>query len=139
LPFEFSILDEFMKSWALRYLREAEADLSLAKECDSIELVKELSAISMRKAQLALQYAFGDPTIMEYILEEASVKNALKKEPFIRLMEKINILVKKTVDPQFNLGKDKILVLAEKTLEASSVIVKEALERFSFSKKEGKN
>jgi len=125
-----------MKSWALRYLREAEADLSLAKECDSIELVKELSAISIRKAQLALQYAFGDPTIMEYILEEALVKNALRKEPFIRLMEKINILVKKTVEPQFNLGKDKILALAEKTLEASSTIVKEALERFSFSKRD---
>lgn len=136
MVFEFSILDEFMKSWALRYLREAEADLSLAKECDSIELVKELSAISIRKAQLALQYAFGDPTIMEYILEEALVKNALRKEPFIRLMEKINILVKKTVEPQFNLGKDKILALAEKTLEASSTIVKEALERFSFSKRD---
>ncbi|MBS7655984.1 hypothetical protein KEJ50_05750 [Candidatus Bathyarchaeota archaeon] len=136
MVFEFSILDEFMKSWALRYLREAEADLSLAKECDSIELVKELSAISMRKAQLALQYALGEPTVIEYAIEEALVKNALRKEPFIRLMEKINILVKKTVDPQFNLGKDKILVLAEKTLEASSTIVKEALERFSFSKRD---
>jgi len=135
LPFEFSILDEFMKSWALRYLREAEADLSLAKECDSIELIKELSAISMRKAQLAIQYAFGDPNIMEYIFEEALVKG-LKKEPLIRLMEKINILVKKTVDPQFTAGKDKILVLAEKTLEASSAIVKEALKRFSFIKGE---
>ncbi len=124
-----------MKSWALRYLREAEADLSLAKECDSIELIKELSAISMRKAQLAIQYAFGDPNIMEYIFEEALVKG-LKKEPLIRLMEKINILVKKTVDPQFTAGKDKILVLAEKTLEASSAIVKEALKRFSFIKGE---
>jgi hypothetical protein len=136
LPLEFSILDEFMKSWALRYLREAEADLSLAKECDSIELVKELSAISMRKAQLAIQYAFGDPNIMEYILEEALTKGSLRKEPLIRLIEKINILIKKTVDPQFTAGKDKILVLAEKTFEASSIIVKEALKRFSFVKGE---
>ncbi|MBS7658975.1 MAG: hypothetical protein QW487_05205 [Candidatus Bathyarchaeia archaeon] len=138
MPLEFSILDEFMKSWALRYLREAEADLSLAKECDSIELVKELSAISMRKAQLAIQHVFGDPNTMEYMLEEALTKGFLRKEPLIRLMEKINILIKKTVDPNFAAGKDKILVLAEKTLETSSTIVKEALKRFSFSKG-GKN
>ncbi len=73
---------------------------------------------------------------MEYIFEEALTKGSLRKEPLIRLMEKINVLIKKVVDPQFAAGKDKIIVLAEKTFETSSTIVKEALKRFSFEKSE---
>lgn len=121
-----SFIDEAMKSWALRYLREAEADLSLARECASMDAVRELSAISVRKAQLAVQHALSDPDTFEYAAAESLVKGPLR-EPLLRFMEKTDLLVKKVADPKFAIDKGQLLRLVEKALEASSLIVRAAV------------
>lgn len=121
-----SFIDEAMRSWALRYLREAEADLSLARECASMDAVRELSAISVKKAQLAVQHALSDPDTFEYAIAESLVKGPLR-EPLLRFMEKTDLLVKRAADPRFAVGKDQLLKLVEKALEASSLIVRAAV------------
>jgi len=111
----------------LRYLREAKVNLSLARRCQSLSTVRELSVIAIKKAQLAVQHALGDPNVIEYAVSKSVLRGGFKNEPFVRLMEKLDLITHKIIDPKFKIGREKILGITEKVFEFSSLIVKEAL------------
>ena len=52
-------MDNYRKGWSLRYLREAEAELTAAKETPY--MAPGLMSEAMRKAQAAIYYSLGDP------------------------------------------------------------------------------
>jgi len=54
-----SIAGDYRKGWALRYLREAKAELLAAQKTPSI--AHSLILEAMRKAQAAIYYSLGDP------------------------------------------------------------------------------
>ena len=59
----------YRKGWALRYLREAKAELLAAQKTPSI--AHSLILEAMRKAQAAIYYSLGDPAFIESIVYQA--------------------------------------------------------------------
>jgi len=59
----------YRKGWALRYLREAKAELLAAQKTPSI--AQSLMLEAMRKAQAAIYYSLGDPAFIESIVYQA--------------------------------------------------------------------
>lgn len=62
------MMDEYRRGWALRYLREAKAELEAARTVPymSSSLVLE----SIRKARNAIYYSLGEPAFIEILLRE---------------------------------------------------------------------
>jgi hypothetical protein len=62
------MMDEHRRGWALRYLREAKAELEAARTvpymCSSLVLE------SIRKARNAIYYSLGEPAFIEILLRE---------------------------------------------------------------------
>lgn len=62
-------MSNYRKGWALRYLREAKAELIAAQKTPSI--AHSLILEAMRKAQAAIYYSLGDPAFIESIVYQA--------------------------------------------------------------------
>lgn len=61
-------IDEYRKSWSLRYLREAYADLSAAIKSADMNAVFHLTSVAIKKARLALYFVLGEPYFIESVL-----------------------------------------------------------------------
>ena len=85
------LINNFQKGWALRYMREAKAELSAAKTTPYIEPGIILEAV--RKAQAAIYYSLGDPPSIEAIVREAVFKKQLVKEPVLNTLVGIERIV----------------------------------------------
>jgi hypothetical protein len=66
---KLTYIGEYRKGWALRYLREAKAELLAAQKTPSIAHSLILEAV--RKAQAAIYYSLGDPAFIESIVYQA--------------------------------------------------------------------
>jgi len=62
-------IGSYRKGWALRYLREAKAELLAAQKTPSI--AHSLILEAMKKAQAAIYYSLGDPAFVESIVYQA--------------------------------------------------------------------
>lgn len=62
-------MSAFQKGWALRYIREAKAELIAAQKTPSI--ANSLVTEAVRKAQAAIYYSLGDPAFVESIVYQA--------------------------------------------------------------------
>jgi len=118
------ICDEYRRAWAVRYTREAEVDLALARRAVSIASVKDLSTIALRKAQLAIQYALGQPEYLDVIVSEASFGRASSREPVLSLLLKVKAVVHDISDPQSPLNKETIVAVTETVVKASADVIK---------------
>ena len=66
---KLTYIGEYRKGWALRYLREAKAELLAAQKTPSIAHSLILEAV--RKAPAAIYYSLGDPAFIESIVYQA--------------------------------------------------------------------
>ena len=69
------IVDDYRINWARMYIREAEADLSIA-EGSPIPAVS-LALLVMRKSQTAVYYSLGDPEYLASLVRQ-SIENEKK-------------------------------------------------------------
>ncbi len=81
------LINNYQKGWALRYLREAKAELSAAQKTPYMAPGLVLEAI--RKAQAAIYFSLGDPPSIEAIVREAILKRKLVKEPVLATLVEI--------------------------------------------------
>jgi hypothetical protein len=81
------LINNYQKGWALRYLREAKAELSAAQKTPYMAPGLVLEAI--RKAQAAIYFSLGDPPSIEAIVREAILKRQLVKEPVLATLVEI--------------------------------------------------
>ncbi len=65
-------MDAYRKGWALRYLREAKAELEAARKIPY--MAPSLVLESIRKARNAIYYSLGEPAFIENIIREAAEK-----------------------------------------------------------------
>ncbi len=79
--------DSYQKGWALRYLREARAELSAARKTPY--MAPSLIIEAMRKAQAAIYYSFGDPSFVEAIVNEAFLSKHVVDDPVLRCLVEI--------------------------------------------------
>jgi hypothetical protein len=62
------MMDDYRRGWALRYLREAKAELEAARKMPYMAPSLMLEAI--RKARNAIYYSLGEPAFIEILVRE---------------------------------------------------------------------
>jgi hypothetical protein len=81
-------IGEYRKGWALRYLREAKAELLAAQKTPSI--AHSLIIEAVRKAQAAIYYSLGDPAFIESIVYQAfSSQKKTSNDPVLNCLIEI--------------------------------------------------
>jgi len=78
------MMDDYRRSWALRYLREAKAELEAARKMPYIAPSLVLEAV--RKARNAIYYSLGEPAFIENIIKETSKKTQTISDPVLRCL-----------------------------------------------------
>jgi hypothetical protein len=86
------MMDEYRKGWALRYLREARAELEAARRMPYMAPSLVLEAI--RKARNAIYYSLGDPAFIEIVIREAAAeKPEATSDPVLKFLVEIEGMV----------------------------------------------
>jgi hypothetical protein len=85
------MMDGYRRGWALRYLREAKAELEAAQKMPYMAPSLVLEAI--RKARSAIYYSLGEPAFIEILLREEVLKNPLTTDSVLRFLMEIEGIV----------------------------------------------
>ena len=80
-------MDPYRKGWALRYLREAKAELAAAQKMPT--MAPNLILEAMRKAQVAIYYTLGEPAFIETIVIQTAGKKQAISDPILRCLVEI--------------------------------------------------
>jgi len=87
-----SMMNNYRKGWALRYLREAREELIAAQKTP--QMAPSLILEAMRKAQAAIYYSLGEPAFIEAIVRQTARKKQVIEEPILRCL----VEIERTVD-----------------------------------------
>ena len=82
-----SMINDYQKGWALRYMREAKAELIAAKK--SPYMAPSLILEAVKKAQAAIYYSLGDPISIETIVHQTMHTKQLVDEPILKYLVEI--------------------------------------------------
>lgn len=85
------LMDEHRKGWAIRYLREAKAELEAARKIPYMAPSLVLEAI--RKARNAIYYSIGEPAFIEFLIHEELVKAQPTSDQILRFFVEIEGIV----------------------------------------------
>jgi hypothetical protein len=85
------MMDQYRKGWALRYLREAKAELEAARRIPYMAPGLVLEAI--RKARNAIYYSLGEPAFIEILVREEALKNPATNDSTLRFLMELEALV----------------------------------------------
>ena len=112
------LISDYQKGWALRYLREAKAELTAAKETPY--LAPSLILEAMRKAQVAIYYTLGEPAFVEGIVHETIGTKQVIEDPILKCLVEIELSVQQLIQmPEIN---------QEDTMEQATGIVQTAAD-----------
>jgi hypothetical protein len=81
------MMDEYRKGWALRYLREAKAELEAARKIPY--MAPSLVLESIRKARNAIYYSLGEPAFIEVLIREEVRKATPANDSVLRFLMEI--------------------------------------------------
>jgi hypothetical protein len=81
------MMDEYRKGWALRYLREAKAELEAAQKMPYMAPTLLLEAI--RKARNAIYYSLGEPAFIEILIRDEAGKPKPTDDAILRFLVEI--------------------------------------------------
>ena len=96
--------DNYRKGWALRYLREAKAELTAAQKTPY--MAPSLILEALRKAQAAIYYSLGEPTYIATIVHETLYTKQLVEDPILKLLVEIERTVQQIAQrPRSDSGK----------------------------------
>jgi len=81
------MMDEYRKGWALRYLREAKAELEAAQTMPY--MAPSLSLEAIRKARNAIYYSLGEPAFIEILIRDEAGKPKPINDSILRFLVEI--------------------------------------------------
>lgn len=84
---EQTMIDEYQKSWALRYLREAKAELAAAQKTPA--LASSLILEAVKKMQTAIYYSLGEPATVEAVIRQTMENGDAIKDPVLKCLAEI--------------------------------------------------
>ena len=87
------LVDEYRKNWAIRYMREAESDLSSAEITTIPSLSVNFAVLSMRKMQLAIYYGLGTPSYVAFLVGNALREGVRDGDSFLRFLTHLEWLI----------------------------------------------
>jgi len=85
------MMDGYRKGWALRYLREAKAELEAARKIPYMAPGLVLEAI--RKARNAIYYSLGEPAFIEILIREELIKNPNTNDSILRFLIEVESII----------------------------------------------
>ncbi len=85
------MMDEYRRGWALRYLREAKAELEAARKIPY--MAPSLVVESIRKARNAIYYSLGEPAFIEVLVREEARKSKPPNDSVLRFLMEIEGMV----------------------------------------------
>jgi hypothetical protein len=126
------MMDAYRKGWALRYLREAKAELEAARKIPYMAPSLVLEAI--RKARNAIYYSLGEPAFIEILIREEVAKNPQPNDAVLRFLIEIETIVQQ-ISQLEEVNGDAVMKQADSLVEIATDIVEtltqEKFETFS--------
>jgi hypothetical protein len=123
------MMDEYRRGWALRYLREAKAELKAAQEIPYMAPSLVLEAI--RKARNAIYYSLGDPAFIEILIREEVAKGKAETDPILHFLVEIEQMVQQLAqveEPNGDLMMQQAGTLVEIASDIVEVLTEEKIE-----------
>jgi len=125
------MMDEYRKGWALRYLREAKAELEAARKIPYMAPGLVLEAI--RKARNAIYYSLGEPAFIEILLREEEMKSPLTNDSILRFLMDLESIIQQ-ISQLEEVNSDAMMKQADSIVEIATDIVETLTqERFQNS------
>jgi len=118
-------MDEYRKGWALRYLREAKAELEAARKIPYMAPGLFLEAI--RKARNAIYYSLGEPAFIEILIREEVVKNSNTNDSILRFLIDIESIIQQ-ISQLEEVNSDLMMKQADSIVEIATDIVETLTE-----------
>lgn len=115
------LIDDYRKGWALRYLREAKAELSAAQKMPY--MASSLILEAMKKAQVAVYHSLGEVASIEAIVRQTILKQQSLEEPVLRFLVEIEGMIQK-IAVTADLEREKAFEQADELIQMASEIVK---------------
>jgi hypothetical protein len=121
------MMDDYRKGWALRYLREAKAELAAAKRMPYMAPSLVLEAI--RKARNAIYYSFGEPAFVEIVVRETAekTKNQAIDDPILKFLVEIEEMVQQLAQLE-EIDGERAMKQADNLVQLASDIVETLTE-----------
>ncbi len=121
------ILDEYRANWAIRYIREAEADLFTAEKTPIPAVSVSFALLAMRKSQTALYYSLGDPEYLAPLVEKNLTSSNIK-DRFMRTLVQMELLLHRTSASAETLNRNSVIEMTGHFVEIASDMVKILVE-----------
>jgi hypothetical protein len=118
-------MDGYRKSWALRYLREAKAELEAARKMPY--MAPSLVLESIRKARNAIYYSLGEPAFIEIVIREAAEKTQAIEDPVLKCLVEIEGTVQRLAQMQ-EVDGEKVMKQADSLVQLAVDIVETLTE-----------
>jgi hypothetical protein len=119
------VMDVYRKGWALRYLREARAELEAARKMPY--MAPSLVVESIRKARNAIYYSLGEPAFIEVVVREAAERTQAIEDPVLKCLVEVEAAVQSLTQLQ-EVDGEKALKKADDLLQLATDIVETLTE-----------
>jgi hypothetical protein len=119
------MMDEYRKGWALRYLREAKAELEAARKIPYMAPSLLLEAI--RKARNAIYYSLGEPAFIETLIRDEVRKTKPTNDSVLRFLVEIEQIVQQLTQLE-EVNGEAILKQADTLVQIAADIVETLTE-----------
>jgi len=114
------MMDAYRRGWALRYLREAKAELEAARKMPY--MAPSLVVEAIRKARNAIYYSLGEPAFIEIVIREAAEKTQTLSDPVLRFLVEIEGIVQQLAQLE-EVDEEKAMKQADSLVRLASDIV----------------
>ncbi len=119
------MMDNYRKGWALRYLREAKAELEAARKIPYMAPSLLLEAI--RKARSAIYYSLGEPAFIEVLLRDEVAKAQESNDSILRFLTGIEGAVQQLTQLE-EINGEAVMQQANTLVQIASDIVETMME-----------
>jgi hypothetical protein len=116
--------DHYRRGWALRYLREAKAELEAARKMPYMAPSLILEAI--RKARNAIYYSLGEPVFVESIVREVMENAQTINDPVLKFLVEIEEIVQQITQME-EIDEEKAIKQADSLIQTASEVIEVAI------------
>jgi len=122
------MMDQYRKGWALRYLREAKAELEAARKMPYMAPSLVLEAV--RKARNAVYYSLGEPAFIEIVVRETAERTQLQtiEDPILKCLVEIEGTVQQLSQLE-EIDGERAMKQADNLIQLASEIVETLTEQ----------
>lgn len=120
------MMDDYRRGWALRYLREAKAELQAARKMPYMAPSLVLEAI--RKARNAIYYSLGEPAFVEIAVRETAERMQTPiNDPILKFLVEIEAMFQQITQTE-EIDGERALKQADDLVHLASDIVETMTE-----------